>query len=331
MKRQKCAGCQGRHLVKLRELEGYPRGMHRWGLIWLLVAALAVLADEASASRHKHHSRHRQKAVEVEQHKRPIEKSRREDTKPLPPDVAAAKQAIDLVRRHKTKDATTLAASNGDPVVSKLAEWALLRQSGSEAGFDRYATFIRANPDWPSMPLLRRRAEMNLWREHRDSTTVRRFLGEAPSSMGRLALARIELKEGDRGIAESEVREVWRSAQLSAELETAVLAAFPDVLTRADHLARMDRRIGAKDFGAAMRAAKRVGADQVAIVRACSAVEAKSHKGGKPLDAVRAEARNDLGYAHCAVCIGCCATICPAQMFAAASLLRRRTLRLPCG
>jgi hypothetical protein len=44
MKRQKCAGCQGRHLVKL---EGYPRGMHRWGLIWLLVAALAALADEA--------------------------------------------------------------------------------------------------------------------------------------------------------------------------------------------------------------------------------------------------------------------------------------------
>jgi hypothetical protein len=39
MKRQKCAGCQGRHLVKLRELEGYPRGMHRRVLIWLLVAA----------------------------------------------------------------------------------------------------------------------------------------------------------------------------------------------------------------------------------------------------------------------------------------------------
>jgi hypothetical protein len=49
------------------------------------------------------------------------------------------------------------------------------------------------------------------------------------------------------------------------ELETAVLAVFPDALTRADHLARMDRRIDAKDFSAATRAAKRVGPDQVAI------------------------------------------------------------------
>jgi soluble lytic murein transglycosylase len=100
-------------------------------------------------------------------------------------------------------------------------------------------------------------------------------------------------------VAESEVRAVWRSAQLSPELETAVLAAFPDVLTRADHLARIDRQIGAKDFSAATRAAKRVGPDQVAIVKACIAAEGKSHNGGALLNAVRADARDDLGYALC--------------------------------
>jgi soluble lytic murein transglycosylase len=92
---------------------------------------------------------------------------------------------------------------------------------------------------------------------------------------------------------------VWQSAELSAELETAVLAAFPNVLTPADHLARMDRRIGAKDFIAAARAAKRVGPDQVAIVKACIAAEGTSHNGRALLDAVRAEARKDLGYALC--------------------------------
>jgi soluble lytic murein transglycosylase len=273
--------------------------MRRCALVWLLASALAAVGTPDASARHKHVSQHRKKAVEVEQHKHRID-SAVESTTPLPPDVAAAKQAIELVRRHKSNDATMLAASSGDPVVKKLVEWALLRRFDSEAGFDRYVNFIRDNPDWPSIPLLRRRAEIRLWQERRNGATVRRFIGEAPTSpLGRLALARIEMGEGDRTDAESEVRAVWQSAQLSAELETAVLVAFPDVLTRADHLARMDRRIGAKDFSAATRAAKRVGSDQVAIVKACIAAEGKSHNGGALLDSVRADARDDLGYALC--------------------------------
>jgi soluble lytic murein transglycosylase len=276
--------------------------MRRYALVGLLASALAVLGtvDALSTARHKHRSPHPKKAVEAEQHKHRVEKSAVESTTPLPPDLAATKQAIELVRRHKTKEATTLAAGSGDPVVAKLVEWALLHRFGTEADFDRAARFIRANPDWPSMPLLRRRAEVRLWQERRDSATVRHFIGDAPSSpMGRLALARIKLGEGARADAETDVRAVWKSAELSAELETAVLATFPNVLTRADHLARMDRRIGAKDFSAAMRAAKRVGPDQVAIVKACIAAEGKSHNGRTLLDAVRADARNDLGYALC--------------------------------
>src|SRR5262249_60444299 len=92
-----------------------------------------------------------------------------------------------------------------------------------------------------------------------------------------------------------------QSADLPAETESAALDEFRDVLTRADHIARMDRRIGAKDFGAAMRAAKRLGSNEVAIVKACAAAEANSKKAGALLDAVPSEARRDLGYALCRV------------------------------
>ena len=218
----------------------------------------------------------------------------------LPPDLAATKQAIELVRQHKLGEATALAASISDPLTEKLVEWVLLRRSDSQTRLERYAAFIRSNPEWPSIPLLRRRAEERLWQESRAAATVRGFFDREPTSaVGRLVLARVEMGEGNRADAESKVRAVWRSKQLSAELEAAVLAAFPGVLTRADHVARMDRRIGAKDFGPAMRAAKRVGDDQIAIVKACIAVDAKSAKGGALLDAVRADAREDLGYALC--------------------------------
>jgi soluble lytic murein transglycosylase len=80
-------------------------------------------------------------------------------------------------------------------------------------------------------------------------STVRRFFGEErpTSAVGRLALARVLRDEGDRAGAEREVRAVWQSAELSAELKTIMLEAFRDELTPADHRGRMDRRIGAKD------------------------------------------------------------------------------------
>lgn len=220
----------------------------------------------------------------------------------LPPALAALKQALDLVGHDKLADATAAEKSLAGPVAQKLVEWALLRRAEREVGFQRYDHFIAANPDWPGIALFRRRAEAQLWSGHPDAATVHRFFAHEPASaLGRLALARQLLSEGDRAQAEQEVRAVWRSAPLSSETETAVLSDFPNVVTRADHLARMDRRIGAKEFGAAMRAAKRLGDDQVAIVKACTAAEAKESNGGKLLDEVPAEARDDLGYALCRI------------------------------
>jgi soluble lytic murein transglycosylase len=218
----------------------------------------------------------------------------------LPPDLAAAKQAIELVRQGKFGDASAAAASIGDPLARKLVEWTMLRHPDNDIGLARYTAFIRANPDWPSISVLRRRIEEKLWQGRHDIRTTRSFItGEPVSAAGRLALALAEMREGNRADAEDKVRAVWRSASLSQEMETAVLSAFPGVLTRADHVARMDRRIGARDFGAAMRAAKYVGNDPVAIVKACSSAETKPAKAGALLDAVPSGVRPDLGYALC--------------------------------
>ena len=304
-----------------------PLGRARCALAGLFASALAALgtADASPAQHQKPLWQHRSKAAEAEGRKDGTQRDAKQSNaarlrareahavvpnvplpvaRPaaasLPPDLATTKVAIELIRDGKWKDATTFAASIGDPVARKLVEWALLRHSDSEAGFERYVAFMKTNPDWPSVRLLRRRAEARLWQERHDGTTVRQFVGKEPtSSLGRLALARVLMSEGDREGAAREVRAVWRSAELPAEMESAVLETFHDLLTRADHVARMDRRIGAKDFGAATRAAKHVGEDYVAIVKACTAAEAKSARGGALLDAVRVAAREDLGYKLC--------------------------------
>ena len=212
------------------------------------------------------------------------------------------KEAIGLARKGKTEEATATRDRIADPAAQKLVEWFILRHSETTANFSRYAAFIAANPEWPSAAQLRRRAEARLWQERGDATKVRGFTGEAPiSARGKLALARVKLSEGDREGAGRLVRDAWRSDELSDRVEADVLEMFRDLLNRDDHRARMDKRIGAKDLAGARRAAKLLGDDGLAIVKACAAVRGKSNKAKDALDDVPAEARADLGYTLCRI------------------------------
>jgi soluble lytic murein transglycosylase len=319
MKSPNIAGLGGRFDVvpniEISNIE--KRSLRRVRVLLLASAVFALGAGDALAAHHKpaathdkkssekgegEHGKHDKKNAEKKgggggEHKHVIiQPGDEEGAAPLSPTLAAVKEAAELLRHGKGKDAAALVAATGDPVAMKLIEWAWLRHADSEAGFDRYASFIRNNPDWPAS-LIRRRAEGRLWQERRDGATVHAFTGDKPTSAaGRLALARVEIAEGNRTQAEGEVRAVWQSESLTAEMETAVLAAFPDVLARADHVARMDKRIGAKDFGAATRAAKLAGEDHVAIVKACSGSEGKSSKG---VDGVKDDLHGDLAYSLC--------------------------------
>jgi len=54
-------------------------------------------------------------------------------------DAALVKQALDLVRRGKTSEATAVQKTIGDPLARKLTEWAILRSDENDGGFDRFA------------------------------------------------------------------------------------------------------------------------------------------------------------------------------------------------
>jgi soluble lytic murein transglycosylase len=275
-----------------------------------LVAALST--DAVAAAGHKQAHAHKSKhAAAAEHHKKDKGKGHEKvarprevpvPTAPLTGDLAAVQQAFDLARKGKIGDATAVEKSITDPVAQKLVEWLILRQPADELRVGRYAAFMAENPDWPSLRLMRRRAEARLWQERADAATVHRFTGDEPiSAKGRLALARVRLAEGNRSGAEALVREAWRSHELAEQVETQALEAFGALLTREDHRARMDKRIGAKDLSGAARAARLLGGDDVAVVKACAAVAANTNKAGGLLDAVSGEARQDLGFTLCRI------------------------------
>jgi soluble lytic murein transglycosylase len=213
-------------------------------------------------------------------------------------EVASLKRAVELARRRKATEASDIAKSLTDPVAKKLIEWVILRSDDAGSEFSRYTAFMAANPNWPSQVTFRRRAEAALFQDRGDPATIRKFFANsAPlSPKGRLALAGALLAQGDRKGAEALARESWRNDEMSDAVEARALQAFGDMLTRADHKARMDRRLYERDDAdAGLRAANRLGGHEPAIAKARLAM---LKRGGnkKLVDAVPAAARNDIGY-----------------------------------
>ncbi|MVT51461.1 transglycosylase SLT domain-containing protein [Bradyrhizobium yuanmingense] len=257
---------------------------------------------EAKAGKHRHASagkaRHGKHAEAKRKSKKAVEEPAAKPA--LTGDLAALKDAIDLTRKGKTEDASAARDRITDPAGQKLADWFMLRHPDSTANFKRYAAFLAANPGWPSSALLRRRAEARLWQEKADAAIVHKFTMDRPTSAkGKFALARVLLAESETDRAARLVRETWRAEELSERSEEDSYAAFGDLLSADDHRARMDKRLGAKDYAGARRAAKRLGEDALAIVKACAAVTGKASKAKDLLEDVAAEERRDLGYVLC--------------------------------
>lgn len=213
-------------------------------------------------------------------------------------DVALVKNAIDTLRKGGASKATSVAAGISDPVARKLVEWIILRSDHNGADSARYTAFMAANPSWPSLGAFRRRAEAMLWVENAKPARVMSFFdGSSPqSAMGRLVLARALMAQGDTEGAKALVRDAWRNDPIPADVEKQVLERYADFLSRADHKARMEKRLFAADKDSAMRAARRLGGADLAIAQLRLALGNKGGNAKKLLDAVPEEARRDPGY-----------------------------------
>jgi len=213
-------------------------------------------------------------------------------------DLPLVRAAIVSARSGASSKATAIAADIKDPVARKLVEWAILRSDGNGAGSARYVSFIAGNPSWPSLETFRRRAEKMLWLENVKPAQALRFFEDSPpqTAMGRMVLARALIVQGDVEGARAQIREAWRNSSMTADFEKQVIEYYSEFLTRADHKARMEKRLFAGDHEAALRMARRLGGADLAIAHARIAFNRKAANAKKLLEAVPAEARQDPGY-----------------------------------
>jgi soluble lytic murein transglycosylase len=216
-------------------------------------------------------------------------------TSPL--DIAAVKQAFDLAHKGRTDDATNIENTISDPVARKLVEWMILRADDTDASFSRYAVFIAANPSWPGIISLRRKAESVMWQDRTDPTTVLAFFRNDPprTAKGKFTLARAMLSQGDSASAQQIISESWRDDAFSSDIEAQARDAFASLITPTDDKIRMDARLYAEDDDSGLSAASHLDALELAIAKARAAVFNKDNNAKALLEAVPAAGQHDAG------------------------------------
>ncbi len=217
----------------------------------------------------------------------------------MPRPASSAGQAIAAADANRWGEAHDIAERSGDPVLKKLIEWMDLSRPGTDANFDRIATFIRANPDWPSMGSLKKRAEEAL-QPTQSPAEILRWFGEVhPVTPDGTALYHDALMaSGREAEAEKVVRDFWVSGTFSPGQENEFLAHFGSELTKADHEARADRLIWDGLYSDARALEGLLGSETQALVRARLAFATDPETADAALAAVPEALRRDPGLTY---------------------------------
>jgi soluble lytic murein transglycosylase len=175
-----------------------------------------------------------------------------------------------------------------------LIEWKRLQQSDNYA-FSDYANFLLLHPGWPGETGRRAAAETGLESGTWAPGLVVRFFDRFPplTAAGRVRYAEALAASGRQADANEQARKAWRRGTLRPRDETALIGAFSQALSPADHDARMDMLLWQGATSAATRQIVFTSPGKRAIFDARLAFRTKAAdaatKGAAALDAGRAD------------------------------------------
>ena len=152
------------------------------------------------------------------------------------------RQAFQAADEGKFDYARGLAHKASDKALARVLQWDEYEKPNSGASFEQIAEFVRANPTWPLIPTLIRRAEEAMTAGTPDSELRDWFQAYPPvSADGAIANARELADDGKSDKAAEIIRHAWINNAFGALQEKEVLAHFAGMIRPEDDNARLDR------------------------------------------------------------------------------------------
>ncbi|MDX1400872.1 MAG: lytic transglycosylase domain-containing protein [Kiloniellales bacterium] len=190
--------------------------------------------------------------------------------------------------------------SNKDLIGQTILTWFRLKDENADYTFNEIKTFLETHSDWPDLTAIQRNAESLLSGAAKsqigDFELSRWFQRHPPASpQGAIAMAELLQRGGKEDSARALIKRAWRDFHFEAADEKAFLQAFPGVITKEDHFARLDRLLYFRERSAAKRQAKRMGRAYQVLADARLALSFQQPGVDGKIKRVPAKLQNDTG------------------------------------
>lgn len=212
-------------------------------------------------------------------------------------DILLLGEAIKHAKKGDHDLAAALTPMIDDPVALDLVEWLFLSDKDTKPDFDRLNAFLVQHPDWPNNTTLRRAMEQALFIEPRPANITLSVFAQNPplSGEGKAALAQAQLETGNIEAGHRLIEEAWTGHSFSKAHESLFFERYGEHLTRNGHARRMSRLLYLRQNTAALRVAKKLGPDFVALAKARIALRSRSGSVDRRLAAVPDYLKTDPG------------------------------------
>jgi soluble lytic murein transglycosylase len=207
-----------------------------------------------------------------------------------------AHEAVAQAKREHFADALRLAKQSHDHLLAKLVKWIEYTTPSSGASFAEITAFIAADPDWPLMSTLQKRAEEAITAATPQAEVLAWFEGHPPATAdGGMAYGRALLAAGKTDKAVHVIRHSWVDGGFGVLQERQFLTLFGEHLRPEDHWRRLDRLLWDKQDGPAQRMLLKVDAGHRALAQARLALQDGKASVEGLIAAVPAGLRDDPG------------------------------------
>jgi len=195
--------------------------------------------------------------------------------------------------------ATAAAYALPNAVDTKIVDWLVATSGDPSVPSTRIADVWRRLSDWPGQTLLQTRYEQALVREKPPAAAVIKALGDRKlvTESGTMLLARAYLEVGKKREAAAVIGGYWRTERFDSDSEARLRKEFGGLISGADYKTRLDRLLYEEQDSAALRNAKYLNSDEIALANAVVAVNTGKNAAGA-LNAVPAAKRKDPVYIY---------------------------------